>query len=199
MEQAPIPSSPSSAGRRPGGRSARVRAAVLRATFQLLIERGAEGFTIPDVAADAGVHETSIYRRWGSKADLIVDTCLHFAGDAIEIPDTGALRSDLIVLFERVSAFLTSPPGQAFLAMTASKLPPAVNARRDYFRRRFALARVVFDRAAARGEFSSRIDAYVLLEGLVAPLYFRLLVTHEPLETWPVQEMVDSFLRGHAS
>src|SRR5512144_909234 len=91
---------PSAARRRPGGRSARVRASVLEAAFAVLRETGSEAFSIADVAARSGVHETSIYRRWGTKSALILEASLHFAQGAIAIPDTGALRTDLIALLD---------------------------------------------------------------------------------------------------
>src|SRR6267154_2033770 len=49
---------------RPGGRSARVRREVLAATLHVLLEEGLDATTIPAIADRAGVHHTSIYRRW---------------------------------------------------------------------------------------------------------------------------------------
>jgi AcrR family transcriptional regulator len=182
---------------RPGGRSARVRSAVLQSAFIVLTEQGIEAFTVAEVAARAGVHETSIYRRWGTKTALALDACLHFAEATLVVPDTGSLRSDLVAVLERLVALLASPQGQAFLALTASRHPDAVAARRSYFRRRFALARVMFDKAASRGEFPRRVDPLVFLEALIAPLYLRLLVTGEPLEEWPRNEMIDRLLNAY--
>ncbi len=94
------------AGSRPrprtGGRSARVRAAVLDATIALLRDEGND-FGIPQVAARSGVHETSIYRRWGSREALIVDAVRTHIGEEIPIPDTGTLRGDLSGSLRRAS------------------------------------------------------------------------------------------------
>jgi AcrR family transcriptional regulator len=80
---------------RPGGRSARVRAAVHRAVAELLAEEPAEALTLPAVAGRAGVHPTTLYRRWGSVADLLADVATsRFSGDIV-VPDTGSLRADL--------------------------------------------------------------------------------------------------------
>ena len=86
--------------RRVGGRSARVQESVLKSVFELLGEKGPSDFSIADVAARAGVHETSIYRRWPSRETLIIEACRNFAEDVMPIPDTGALRTDLIA-FQR--------------------------------------------------------------------------------------------------
>jgi AcrR family transcriptional regulator len=186
-------------GPRPGGRSARVRSAVLQSAFDLLTEKGIDAFTIAEVAMRAEVHETSIYRRWGTPTTLALEACLHFADAALAIPDTGSLRSDLGVLMQRLIALMSSPAGQAFLALGTSRHPDAVAARRSYFRQRFDLARVIFDRAVSRAEFPRHADPIVFLETLIAPLYLRLLVTGEPLEDWPGAEMVDCLLTAYAA
>ena len=59
--------------RRPGGRTARIRAAVLEATVSALIEHGYDGLTMERIADRAGVNKTTLYRRWGSRAGLVVD------------------------------------------------------------------------------------------------------------------------------
>ena len=80
---------------RPGGRSARVRAAVHHAVEELLAEGPAEALTMPVVAARAGVHATTVYRRWGSLGELLADVATsRFSGDIV-VPDTGSLRGDL--------------------------------------------------------------------------------------------------------
>ena len=56
---------------RPGGRSARVRAAVHRAVEELLAESPAEALTMPIIANRAGVHPTTVSRRWSSLGDLL--------------------------------------------------------------------------------------------------------------------------------
>ena len=82
---------------RPGGRSARVRAAVHRAAEELLAEGGPDAATVPAVAARAGVHATTIYRRWGSAAGLLSAVAVGrlTGGGELVTPDTGTLRGDL--------------------------------------------------------------------------------------------------------
>jgi len=187
------------ARQRVGGRSARVRSSVLQSAFAVLVEKGSDAFTIAEVAARAGVHETSIYRRWGTRTALALEACLHFAEAALAIPDTGSLKSDLLAFLERLGVLLASPQGQAFLALTAYRQPDAVAARQMYFRQRFGLARVMFDRAVSRGEFPRRTDPSVFLETLVAPLYFRLLITGEPLDEFPRGEMINRLLTTYGA
>ena len=185
---------PAKRQKRPGGRSARVRASVLQAAFAVLTQKGVHDFTIADVAGRAGVHETSIYRRWGTKTRLAAEACLHFTEAALPIPDTGSVRSDLVTLLRRLTDLLKSPQGRAMLALTAD--PDSAAARRAYWQRRFTLLRPIFDRAVSRGEIPRLADPMVFLEALIAPLYLRLLVTDEPIEEWPMSEMIDRWLRA---
>jgi AcrR family transcriptional regulator len=72
-----------------------VRAAVLSATLDVLAERGFEGLELPEVARRAGVHATSIYRRWRSKHRLVGEALLEQGRPLSPTPDTGALHTDL--------------------------------------------------------------------------------------------------------
>jgi hypothetical protein len=145
------------------------------------------------------VHETSIYRRWGSPSPLILEACLHFTEDAIPIPDTGTLRSDLVALMGRAVAILGTPQGQAILALIQLRGENSLRARQEYWQRRFVRLQPIFDRAISRGEFSRHADPIVLLQTLIAPLYFRFLVTVEELVNWPVAELVDRLPSGYAN
>src|SRR5438093_9728709 len=76
--------------RRQGGRSARVRRAVLEATLAVLRESGPDQLTVADVARRSRVHETSIYRRWGSRQNLMLDALLGAQDQRMPVPNTGS-------------------------------------------------------------------------------------------------------------
>lgn len=173
-----------------------MRTAVLQHAFALLVEKGAAEFSVAEVAARAGVHETSIYRRWGTKTGLALDACLNFAAVALPLPDTGALRSDLIELLRCVRLLLQSPAGKALLAISFATDPEAIEARGAYWRARLTAAAAIVERAAARGEIPARADPEQLVESLIAPFYFRALVSLQPIEDWPCEEMVDRTIDG---
>jgi len=181
---------------RPGGRSARIRSLVLEAGFAVFVEKGFETFTIAEVADRAGVHETSIYRRWKTRGALAMDCCLDYAQATIPTPDTGSLRSDLATLLDSVVAVYSSPQGQALLRMlTLQHAEPF--ARHEFMQRRSDLARAIFDRAVLRGEFPGDRDGMIILEALLAPLFMRVLLSR-PLSDWPRNEMIDRLLSTYA-
>lgn len=185
--------------RRPGGRSARVRVAVLDATLGLMRERG-NAFTIPHVAARAGVHETTIYRRWGSREALIVDAIASHVGEEIPIPDSGSLRGDITALLASSRAFLMSPLGSQLVRATAPVQPAApTDSRRTYWPRRLDKLSVIFERAIARGEIAPTADVALATELLLAPLYFRLLITDAPLDPEFLDRLATFVLAGARS
>jgi AcrR family transcriptional regulator len=184
--------------RRVGGRSARVHDSVLKSVFELLGEKGPSDLSIAEVAARAGVHETSIYRRWPSRETLILDACRHFIDDVMPVPDTGALRTDLVAFQRSAKSMLGSRQGQVIVALSRLQNAGSRSRRHDYWKTRLERLRVMLDRAVDRGEFPGDADPIVFLEALIAPLYFRLLVTNESLDTWSDADHIDRLLKAYA-
>ncbi len=184
--------------RRPGGRSARVRQSVLDATLAVLGEDGFDRFTVANAAQRAGVHETSIRRRWRTKENLICDALLNHSEQHLLIPDTGSLREDLAAFASELAAYNTTLLGRALLrAMATTGDAPALDeARTAFWHRRHELASVMIERAVARGELPEIVDSRLALEALVAPLHFRTLLTDGPLDEDLPRELADLVLDG---
>ncbi|MGW0050293.1 TetR/AcrR family transcriptional regulator [Nocardia cyriacigeorgica] len=185
--------------KRTGGRSARVREAVLTAVLDQVIEHGIEGLTIGDVAARAGVAETTIYRRWGTRTALIAEAVTELAAAGNPLPDTGSLRTDLHVLAEQI-AELIARPGIARLVGTTIALssdPEVDAARRRFWSDRFERSSEIITRAVERGELPEHVDPRAMLETLSAPLYFRLLVGEAPIDAAFLARCVDDTLALH--
>lgn len=184
-------------GRRPGGRSARVREAVLAAVLEELVEGGYVALTFDRVAARAGVHRATLYRRWASREQLVAEALLEQAGRDIPLPDTGTLRGDLRGLAHAVAATITSPQGEGVLrtlVSEAGRAPDITAAGRTFWGRRFAAAAVLVRRGVERGEVRPDVDPQVVLQMLVAPLFFRLLVAGEPVTTQFADQVLDMLL-----
>jgi AcrR family transcriptional regulator len=166
--------------RRPGGRSARVRSAVLAAARQQLVSHGYASLNVRDVAREAGVAPTTVYRHWPTVADLAAAAMGDLVGMSDTIPDTGSLAGDLGALLAKVARLLRHPEILQFLrALIAldDSTPSAAELRRTFWRSRVTGASVIVDRAIARGELAPDTDADTLLESLIAPIYLRRLLS----------------------
>src|ERR1700743_2275205 len=104
-------------------RGEHVRQTVLAAAFDELVANGFDGATVAGVAKRSGVHETTVYRRWATRENLLVAALLDRSADAIPAPDTGSTRGDLLALVRGVIAYVRSPTGVAVLH--AAMLPVA--------------------------------------------------------------------------
>ncbi|MFF2395333.1 TetR/AcrR family transcriptional regulator [Nocardia sp. NPDC058114] len=187
--------------RRPGGRSARVRESVIDATLKVLADKGLTAFAVAEVVALSQVHETTIYRRWGSREDLIVDALSSAAGLSVQIPDTGSIRSDLDELLNIVSECLGTPTGRLLnQALSFGGDDPRWTRLRDALWD--ATLRPIYpitERAVRRGELPVGIEPRMLLETLLAPLQLRALVLSDPLDPQLRIRFIDMILHGAAS
>lgn len=183
---------------RPGGRSARVRAAVLDATLEALVEHGPDRLSIAEVARRSGVHETSIYRRWRTRENLVVDAMLANSERAIPIPDTGSVRDDLAELARAVRALLAEPLGLAFARAAAVTVADdtLAAARARFWSARRELAEVIIQRGVARGELPPDANAALALEVLIAPLHLRALLTGQPIDPDLPDQLADLVYRA---
>ena len=186
--------------RRTGGRSARVREAVLKATLDAVAERGADAVSISEIARQAEVHETSIYRRWPTKEHLVLDALLDYSEAKVPIPDTGALRDDLVAFATAVTAYLNSQLGRTLARSmaVAGDDDTLATGRAQFWKSRLDLASAMIARAKDRGEVPADLDTALALELVIAPLHFRALLTRQPFDEHAIARLVDVLLSGLA-
>lgn len=169
---------------RPGGRTARTGQAVLAAAIEELSSRDYADISVESIAARAGVHKTTVYRRWGGKEEIIRQALIGAAGTHIQVPDTGSVDSDLLLLARAVQAVLSPPRGAAITtALIVGGLASAELAglMRQFWAARLEAIGVIVDRAVERGELPAGTDPVALMRTLAAPLYYQLLVAREPV------------------
>src|SRR5512133_856296 len=121
---------------KPVGRGLKVRAAVLTATLTELSEQGYANLTSDNVAQRAGVHKTTVYRRWKDRESLVVDAVVDHVATGVPVPDTGSIDGDLRQWARSLVKWLTSPTGTAVFAATmsdAAHLPEIAQAKRRFY------------------------------------------------------------------
>jgi AcrR family transcriptional regulator len=137
---------------------------ILDAAIDVLAETGYDGMTVDMVAARAKAGKATLYRRWPSKAELVIDAvaCLKKNDlEAANIPDTGTLRGDLIAMIRTPSIQDADRKLRvmAGLASMISRSPElAVAAREAIVAPRITLNRMFLQRAVDRGEISTDAD-----------------------------------------
>ncbi|MEV4110043.1 TetR/AcrR family transcriptional regulator [Nonomuraea sp. NPDC049695] len=181
--------------RRPGGRSARVRAAVHQAVTDLVAERGYGNFTVGEVANRAGVADTSIYRRWGSLEALTMDVAITWLTTTSPIPDTGSLEGDLRAYAANVARDVTGPDGPAVLRLVialSTAGQDGMRARDAFLAERAGQLQTMLDRARARGEQPP--DVLEVVDHILAPMYIRILFGAGPLTPDYADTLVDRLL-----
>ena len=176
------------APRRPGGRgSDRGRPrdpdmdqAILGATVELLSEVGYVGVTVADVARRAGVSKPAIYRRWSQKSQLVVEAMVTQMRPGKD-NESGSAAGDLLALTEQLLSLLTQTPFGRVLpglvAEMAADAGLAASYRDLIIKPNQRQWRAAVERGISSGELSPETDVDLVLNMLVGPLYFSLLIT----------------------
>jgi len=183
---------PNRGGRpRDPSRDCAIRGAILR----LLGEVGYNALTMDAVAAEAGVGKATIYRRWRTKSDLVVDTINEMQQADFAVPDTGDLTEDLRVLLRALVTEVTGPTGSAALSLLSAL--PHQPALAEAFRGgplagwRSALGQV-WERAEARGEVREGVAHTAVAQAASALVVQRWLLTGEPLDEAYVDDVLET-------
>jgi len=161
-----------------------VAEAVLAAAVAELSSRDYADISVESIAARAGVHKTTVYRRWGSKAEIIRQALAGAAVAHIPVPDTGSIEGDLLALARAVQAVLADPAGAPVtraLVVGGLSSPEIAGVMSQFWAGRLAAISVIVDRATGRGELPPGTDPAALMHALAAPLYYELLVTRVPV------------------
>jgi AcrR family transcriptional regulator len=201
LEDATQGITPMALRRRPGGRSARVRAAAIAATLAELAENGYSALSLESVARRAGVHKTTLYRRWGTREDLVLEAMLDRAGEHISVPNTGSLRKDLFELVQTAAANAASPEVAAMARAVVAQMPHdsrLAAANRRYWDERLALDGMIVEQAIERGEVAPDTQPRQVIESVLGPIHLRLLLTGEPISPEFLKAIVDVVVDGIA-
>jgi AcrR family transcriptional regulator len=169
--------------------------AIRTAILEVLARSGYSGLTMDAVAAEAGVGKATIYRRWRTKQDLVVDTIAELTGPAATAPDTGSLEGDLRLLLRSLVSVVTGPLGAATQSLL-SALPhsPALASafRSGPLGQWTAAFGEVCRRAEERGEVAPGLVGSPRAEAASALLVQRWLLTGGPVDDAYADAVLDT-------
>jgi len=195
------------AARRGRPRDSGVDRRVLSAAWGLLHAGGYTALNVDDVAERAGVAKTTLYRRWPTKDHLAIAVGAQMLGE-VPIPDSGDLRQDLIEFATALAESLNrlrmaghygggkSPGLAAELVAAAARHPDIGEVVRAMYAERHALARARLERAVSREGLRPDLDQGLLVEQLVGPIYYRILITGAPADRGYAGRLVEALLDG---
>jgi AcrR family transcriptional regulator len=199
MTQADIAAARMEPASRPGRKRDHSRdPEILEAAIEVLAETGYEGMTVDMVAARAKAGKATLYRRWPSKADLVVDAvaCMS-TPSATNPPDTGTLRGDLIA----VISLRTVEDGERKLrvllglASVLARSPElAETIRAAFVEPRVEVTKALFQQAVDRGEVSADHDFDLLARVSTAMVIERALLQHKPIDRRFLISVIDGVL-----
>jgi AcrR family transcriptional regulator len=181
-------------------RSERSHEAIIAATQELLVERGYPELTIEGIAARAGVGKQTIYRWWPSKAALVLEAYLA-GSDAVPPPaPADSAREDVVASLGWLIAVLAQPTGGHVVAGLVGDLQHdqdlAEGFHRDVVPARRGPMLAALERARERGEIRADADLELAVDQLHGAVFYRLLLSGEPLDADFAGRVADQALDG---
>ena len=175
-------------------------AEILDAALEVLAETGYDGMTIDMVAARAKAGKATLYRRWSSKAELVIDAvaCMKKEDlDPARLPDTGTLRGDLIAMIKPHAIVdaekkLQVMAGVVSMLTRAPELAAAVRA--VMVEPRAAVNRMFMRRAIERGEIPADTDIGTLALITPAMACYRTLMLRQTVDSEFLISVIDGVL-----
>lgn len=177
---------------RPGGRAEKMVSAIHQATYELLQTTDYEELEIPLIAKLAQVNKTTIYRRWATKTELILDVALARIHDDVPLPNTGNLLSDTVLFLQNIVLAMNTPFVLNILrALLVHHDENILRAKQAFWNERFLLAQPLIDRAIQRGELAETTTVREFFELAAAPLFYRILVIGDSILDQDIKYIVE--------
>ncbi len=169
---------------------------LLDVTLQLLQEHGYDRLTLDAVAAHARASKATVYRRWPSKAELVLAAFIEGCRQIAVHPDTGSLRGDLLHLGSIISQQTHEQAGIIRAVLVEISRHPALHEamQSEFLDQRKALLREVLHDAVLRGEIDADAISDELWDLLPGYLIFRSIMPNRPPTEQTVEALVDEVI-----
>jgi AcrR family transcriptional regulator len=169
---------------------------LLAATLQLLQEHGYDRLTVDAVAAKARASKATVYRRWPSKAELVLAAFIEGIRQVAVPPETGTLRGDLLHMGETICQQGQQHAGTIRAVLVEVSRNAALNEvmQHQFIDQRKALMNSIFQQAVDRGEIDKAVVNEELWDLLPHYLIFRSIIPDRPPTRQTVQALVDEVI-----
>lgn len=181
-------------------RSERARAAVLTAATDLLVSGQIDTVTMEAIAAKSGVSKSTIYKWWPSPAHVILESFFNHARHTMAVDENASLQEALtFMVLSLIRLFRDSDAGPLMAdLMAASQADPDIRAalEEQWLHPRRQVSATLLRAGVERGELDPGIDIAAAVDQIYAPVYYRLLLGHEPLHDTLAAALVGQVLDG---
>lgn len=167
---------------------------ILDATVNLLMEVGYDRLTMDAVAREARASKATLYRRWETKASLVVEALARGkTAPHVETHDTGSLRGDLLATFCGHEGMSGAATGILGSVLTAVSTDPefAERFREQFIAPKLEVSLDIYRRAQARGEIREDIDVEIVAPALAGILLHRAFIMGAPIDDETIERVVD--------
>ena len=171
---------------------------ILEAALDVLAETGYDGMTIDMVAARAKAGKATLYRRWSSKGELVVDAvaCMKKV-DLEALPDTGSLRGDFVAMIktgsiedsQRKLKIMTG-----LLSMLSKDPELSDTALSSIMEPRVAANRIILRRGVERGEIPADTDIEAIAVISQAMATYRVMILRKPVDREFILSVLDTIV-----
>ncbi|MFD1956551.1 TetR/AcrR family transcriptional regulator [Paenibacillus thailandensis] len=186
-------------GKRGRPRNMETQSSILSASYELLLESGFGAVTVEKIAERAQVSKATIYKWWPNKAAVVMDGFLSAAAARLPVPDTGSVFQDILEHATNMALFMISREGSILLEIIGegqvdSALAEAFRVR--YVQPRRLEVRNIMNRGLQRGELENNLDIALCTDLIYGPIFYRLLVTGDPIDKNYVEQLVTHVFKG---
>jgi AcrR family transcriptional regulator len=171
-------------------------AELLRVTLELLQEHGYDRLALEAVATRAHASKATLYRRWPTKAELVLAAFIEGTRQVAVDPDTGTLRGDLLSLGEQILAHVSTHAGTIRAVLVEVSRNPGLETvmQEQFLAQKQALVGDVLQRAVERGEIVASAITEDLWDVLPGYLIYRSVLTGRQATARTMAELVDNVL-----
>lgn len=171
-------------------------AELLAVTLELLQEHGYDGLTVDAVANTARASKATVYRRWPSKAELVLAAFIEGVCQIAVAPNTGSLRGDLVKIGETICEHTAKQASTIRAVLVEVSRHPALGdaMQHQFLDQRKALIQGVLRQAVERGEIAEEAVTDELWDLLPGYLIYRSIIPNSPPDSRTVRALVDGFI-----
>ncbi|MDU0205564.1 TetR/AcrR family transcriptional regulator [Paenibacillus sp. MAH-36] len=180
-------------------RDVKLQHVILTVAYELLLEGGFEEVTIDKIAEKAGVSKATIYKWWPNKAAVVAEGFFEAAASRLPVPDTGSVLKDVMQHAVNLSLFMESKEGRVISELIGQgQMDSAlIQVFREYYvKPRRTESAMILRRGIDRDELGKELDVESSIDLIYGPLFYRLLVSGEPLTEDKVKRMIYTVFHG---